>query len=157
TRAARMSAAGGGRGLPRPAPSSATPKSLCWVRPPRQRRRGLPRGARPGGRGGPPARPPRPPPPPAAPRPRPRAPPAPSRCRPPKDRMKLVATSAGVDTPRFVLAGDDADVARAARSLKFPLFVKPRAAGDSLGIEADSLARTPAQLRAAARRVIASF
>src|SRR5579871_5421982 len=57
---------------------------------------------------------------------------------PSKELMKLVASSVGVDTPRFVLAESDADVERAAATLPFPLFVKPADGGDSLGIDADA-------------------
>src|SRR6516164_5028451 len=63
--------------------------------------------------------------------------PTPALYDPPKDVMKRVATSVGVDTPRFALAESETDVERAAASLPFPLFVKPAAAGDSLGIDAD--------------------
>jgi D-alanine-D-alanine ligase len=83
--------------------------------------------------------------------------PTPALYDPPKDVMKRVAASVGVDTPRFVLAENDADVDRAAASLPFPLFVKPAGAGDSLGIDADALVSSREQLRQTARRVLAQF
>lgn len=54
---------------------------------------------------------------------------------PSKELMKLVARSSGVDIPAFA-AVESVDEARdAARRLPFPLFVKPAAYGDSMGID----------------------
>jgi D-alanine-D-alanine ligase len=64
---------------------------------------------------------------------------------PSKELMKYVAHTRGVRYPKFASHADDA-VAR----LSFPLFVKPAHAGDSLGIDADSLCRTPDEVRAKA-------
>jgi len=73
----------------------------------------------------------------------------------PKDVMKLVAVSAGVEVPRWVLARTEADVAEAAATMRFPLFVKPAGYGDSMGIDERSLAATPAGLkRQAAKRLL---
>jgi D-alanine-D-alanine ligase-like ATP-grasp enzyme len=56
---------------------------------------------------------------------------------PPKPLMKYVAHSAGVATPRHVvvLPGEDAAAAVTRAGLRFPLFVKPAKAGDSLGVD----------------------
>ena len=74
-----------------------------------------------------------------------------------KDVMKMVASSVGVDTPRFVLAERDADIERAAAALPFPLFVKPAGEGDSLGIDADAYVTSAAALRRTARRVLSQY
>jgi len=65
---------------------------------------------------------------------------------PPKDLMKLVALSSGVAVPAWQLVGPGDDPAAAARGLRYPLFVKPSAYGDSLGIDEHSLVTTPAEL-----------
>jgi D-alanine-D-alanine ligase len=83
--------------------------------------------------------------------------PTPGLYDPSKELMKLVASSVGVDTPRFVLAQSDEDIERAAASLSFPLFVKPADAGDSLGIDADACVDSPAALRRTARRVLSEY
>lgn len=59
---------------------------------------------------------------------------------PPKPVMKYVAHSAGIATPRHVVlgAGDDAVQATRRAGLRYPLFVKPAKAGDSLGIDEHS-------------------
>jgi len=65
---------------------------------------------------------------------------------PPKDLMKLVALSSGVGVPAWQLVGPGDDATAAARALRFPLFVKPSAYGDSLGIDEHSLVTTPEEL-----------
>jgi len=74
---------------------------------------------------------------------------------PSKDLMKYVAHVQGVATPKSVefRAGDAIDVSH----LAYPLFVKPGHAGDSLGIDADSLVRNPARLAAKVDAVVADF
>ncbi len=64
---------------------------------------------------------------------------------PSKELMKYVAHTRGVLYPRFACEIEEA-IAR----LRFPLFVKPANAGDSLGIDDDSLCRTPHEVRAKA-------
>lgn len=56
---------------------------------------------------------------------------------PPKPLMKYVAHAVGVTTPRHVVVTprDDARAAVARAGLRFPLFVKPAHAGDSLGVD----------------------
>lgn len=72
-----------------------------------------------------------------------------------KDAMKQVASASDIPYPRFVLASDERDIDVAARSLTFPLFVKPNAAGDSLGVHDHALVHTPEALRGSALAVIA--
>ncbi len=72
---------------------------------------------------------------------------------PSKELMKYVAHTRGVPFPAFVL--NDCD--DALRRLRFPLFVKPAHAGDSLGIDAASLVRNEVELREKARAVRGEF
>jgi D-alanine-D-alanine ligase-like ATP-grasp enzyme len=65
---------------------------------------------------------------------------------PPKDLMKLVALSSGVNVPAWVLARTTADLPTAAATLRFPLFVKPSAYGDSMGIDDRSLVSSVVEL-----------
>jgi D-alanine-D-alanine ligase len=62
--------------------------------------------------------------------------------------MKYVAHTRGVRYPNFGCSAEDA-LAR----LRFPMFVKPAHAGDSLGIDADSLCRTAEEVRAKVRAI----
>lgn len=65
----------------------------------------------------------------------------------PKELMKYVAYTAGVKTAPHVLVEKPEDVELAFRQLRFPLFVKPAHAGDSLGVDDDSLVRNRRALR----------
>jgi D-alanine-D-alanine ligase-like ATP-grasp enzyme len=56
-----------------------------------------------------------------------------------KEMLKIVARYAQVHTPPHVLARTADDVATAAESLRFPLFVKPGEGGDSFGVDEASL------------------
>ena len=57
---------------------------------------------------------------------------------PPKELMKYVAYTQGVNTPAYVLIETLGDIA-SCNHLRYPLFVKPSKAGDSLGIDDLSL------------------
>ncbi len=65
----------------------------------------------------------------------------------PKDVMKYVSYAVGVKTPRHVVVEKPEDVEAAFRELRFPMFVKPAHAGDSLGVDEDSLVRNRRALR----------
>ncbi len=65
---------------------------------------------------------------------------------PPKDLMKYVAYCEGVKTPNYFLVKDINDIETQTVSLKFPLFVKPAKAGDSLGIDDKSLVHDKKEL-----------
>lgn len=73
---------------------------------------------------------------------------------PKKLLMKYVAHISGVKTARHVMVTSPADVDEAVRRLRFPLFVKPAHAGDSLGIDAASLCPDRAALE---RKVAATL
>ena len=58
---------------------------------------------------------------------------------PPKDLLKYVAYCEGVLSPAYVVVHKAEELKDLAAELKFPLFVKPAHAGDSLGVAEDSL------------------
>ncbi|MEO5905633.1 MAG: SET domain-containing protein-lysine N-methyltransferase, partial [Saprospiraceae bacterium] len=65
---------------------------------------------------------------------------------PPKDVMKYVAYTEGVKTPAFALIESMEDIGKDCAHLKYPLFVKPHQAGDSLGVDQHSLVHTEEEL-----------
>jgi D-alanine-D-alanine ligase len=67
---------------------------------------------------------------------------------PPKPLMKYVAYCAGVKTPLAVEVGSIKDIDDAILRLRFPMFVKPAKAGDSLGVDEHSKVNTPGELKA---------
>ena len=67
---------------------------------------------------------------------------------PPKELMKYVAYTEGVQTPDYVVVESIEDLDLVTQKLSFPLFVKPAKAGDSLGIDTQSLVRNRAELQA---------
>lgn len=75
----------------------------------------------------------------------------------PKSMMKSIAFFAGVETAGFVVAETIAQIEQAATELSFPLFVKPLALADGLGIDGRSLVTTYAELVATATEVMATF
>ncbi len=66
---------------------------------------------------------------------------------PPKELMKYVAYVGGIRTPAFALIDSLDSIARECAHLKYPLFVKPHQAGDSLGIDHTSLVNNEEELR----------
>ena len=58
---------------------------------------------------------------------------------PPKDLMKYVAYTEGIKTPAFALIESVDCIDKECGHLQYPLFVKPDKAGDSLGIDENSL------------------
>jgi D-alanine-D-alanine ligase-like ATP-grasp enzyme len=58
---------------------------------------------------------------------------------PPKELMKYVAYTCGVKTPSCVLVKNISQADEITSKIDFPLFIKPAKAGDSLGIDKDSL------------------
>ncbi|HMO62351.1 MAG TPA: SET domain-containing protein-lysine N-methyltransferase [Ferruginibacter sp.] len=65
---------------------------------------------------------------------------------PAKELMKYVAYTAGISTPAFALVEDASDTLQECRHLRYPLFVKPHKAGDSLGIDEKSLVHNDNEL-----------
>ena len=72
---------------------------------------------------------------------------------PPKERMKYVAFCEGVLTPAYVLIEKEEDLVTACTQLRFPLFIKPAKAGDSLGIDEHSLVHTREELAEKVRSI----
>lgn len=66
---------------------------------------------------------------------------------PPKELMKYVAYTEGVNTPAFTIIERAEDIDKECRTLKYPLFVKPHKAGDSLGVDEKSLVNNAAELK----------
>src|SRR4030095_3471241 len=76
---------------------------------------------------------------------------------PPKELMKYVAYSAGIKTPAFALIDSMDDITRECKHLKYPLFVKPHKAGDSLGVDQASLVRTEEELRSKCASILEEY
>lgn len=76
---------------------------------------------------------------------------------PPKPLMKYVAYAEGIKTPAFALVNDVADVETECGHLKYPLFVKPAKAGDSLGVDDKSLVHNIEELREKAGAIISEY
>jgi len=66
---------------------------------------------------------------------------------PPKELMKYLAYCEGVKTPGYVIVQELRDVEDAVKHLRFPLFVKPAKAGDSLGVDEHSLVHNKIELQ----------
>jgi D-alanine-D-alanine ligase len=73
---------------------------------------------------------------------------------PSREAMKLACRSEGIDTPDYVLARCEADVERAAESLRFPLFVKHYSSYSSVDLSRRSRVLSPAGLRQQARKIM---
>ena len=65
---------------------------------------------------------------------------------PPKDLMKYVAYTVGINTPAFALVESPDCIEKECNHLQYPLFVKPVKAGDSLGIDQHSLVNNKEEL-----------
>ncbi len=66
---------------------------------------------------------------------------------PPKELMKYVAYCEGVKTPGYVIVHDLSDIEEVMDHLRFPMFVKPAKAGDSLGVDENSLVKNKIELQ----------
>lgn len=75
----------------------------------------------------------------------------------PKELMKYIAFCEGVTTPGFVLINEMKDLDDAVKNLKFPLFVKPAHAGDSLGVDEHSLVHTKEELKNKVKSIIQEY
>jgi D-alanine-D-alanine ligase len=76
---------------------------------------------------------------------------------PPKDLMKYVAYTAGIKTPAFALIELVDCIEKECSHLKYPLFVKPDKAGDSLGIDNDSLVKNKEDLTNKCTNIIKEY
>ena len=66
---------------------------------------------------------------------------------PPKELMKYVAYTEGVSAPAYALIEREVETEQACQHLRFPLFVKPAKAGDSLGVDEHSLVQNMDELK----------
>ena len=76
---------------------------------------------------------------------------------PTKEIMKYVAYTEGIDTPAYTLVTSGNNLDAQVQHLRFPLFVKPAKAGDSLGIDEQALVQDPGALHTQVRRLLAQF
>ncbi len=76
---------------------------------------------------------------------------------PPKPLMKYVAYISGIKTPSSVEVTSSTPLSKLSENLKYPLFVKPAKAGDSLGVDDNSLVRNEAELAAKVTAIIDEF
>jgi D-alanine-D-alanine ligase-like ATP-grasp enzyme len=76
---------------------------------------------------------------------------------PPKELMKYVAHCEGVKIPAYSLIEKMEDINGVVKYLKFPLFVKPAKAGDSLGVDEHSLVNTREELVSKAASIIEEY
>ena len=76
---------------------------------------------------------------------------------PPKELMKYVAYTASVATPAYAIVNSINEIKQSTRSLSFPMFLKPSKAGDSLGIDTNSLVRDYQELKSKAVTLLAEF
>jgi len=76
---------------------------------------------------------------------------------PSKDLMKYVAFCSNILVPKHVLINSGEEIGNIHKELTFPLFVKPAKAGDSLGIDDNSLVYDPEHLFEKVNATLAEF
>lgn len=76
---------------------------------------------------------------------------------PPKELMKYVAYTVGVNTPAYALLESEENIEPECNHLKYPLFVKPHKAGDSLGIDEKSLVNNVQELKEKTKAIIDEY
>jgi D-alanine-D-alanine ligase len=76
---------------------------------------------------------------------------------PTKELMKYVAYCEGVATPQYIRIDEEKDVEKIGQQLNYPLFVKPVKAGDSLGIDEQSLVHDQKELMKKIRESIEEY
>lgn len=76
---------------------------------------------------------------------------------PEKVLMKYVAYTEGVSTPAYALVETEESIEEVCGHLKFPLFVKPAKAGDSLGVDDKSLVHDMGGLKEKVHSIIEEY
>ncbi len=76
---------------------------------------------------------------------------------PPKELMKYVAYTEGINTPAYALINSVDEIETECKYLKYPLFVKPAKAGDSLGIDDKSLVNNLEELKLKVQSIIDEY
>ncbi len=75
----------------------------------------------------------------------------------PKKLMKYVAYCEGVRIPPYALINSLEEIEKETAQLKYPLFVKPAHAGDSLGVDEKSLVNNLSELKAKCASIIEEY
>ena len=76
---------------------------------------------------------------------------------PTKELMKYVAFTEEILTPHYALIDSLDDLEKSVKKLKFPLFIKPAKAGDSLGIDDQSKVYDLASLKVKAEKLLNEY
>ncbi len=76
---------------------------------------------------------------------------------PPKELMKYLAFCENVKTPAYILINEISDAEEAVKKLDFPVFVKPAKAGDSLGVDQQSLVQNKSALIEKCQNIIGEY
>ena len=76
---------------------------------------------------------------------------------PPKELMKYVAYTEGISTPAYSLITDEENIEDVCAHIKFPLFIKPAKAGDSLGVDDKSLVHNIDELKQKVHAIIDEY
>ncbi len=76
---------------------------------------------------------------------------------PPKELMKYVAYISGIEVPNYRIVKNLEDLNDLSTQLKFPLFVKPSKAGDSLGVDDKSFVQDEKNLLIKVRNLLNEF
>ncbi len=76
---------------------------------------------------------------------------------PTKELMKYVAFTEAINTPRYALIDSIDTLEQQVAKLRFPLFVKPAKAGDSLGIDDQSKVTNLTELKLTAKKILKEF
>lgn len=76
---------------------------------------------------------------------------------PPKELMKYVAYVSGIEVPNYRIVRNMEDINELSMHLRFPLFVKPAKAGDSLGVDDHSLVNDEKSLLIKVKNVLEEF
>lgn len=76
---------------------------------------------------------------------------------PEKVTMKYVAYTRGIASPAFALIKNSTVLEKDTASLRYPLFVKPAKAGDSLGIDDHSLLHSYTELESQVKRLLPEY
>ena len=71
--------------------------------------------------------------------------------------MKYLAYCEGVKSPGYVLLDNLDEVDEVVRLLRFPMFVKPAKAGDSLGVDEHSLVHSKQELMEKAASIMEEY
>ena len=76
---------------------------------------------------------------------------------PPKELMKYVAYVSGIEVPNYRIVKSLEDINDLSVHLRFPLFVKPAKAGDSLGVDDNSLVHDEKSLLIKVKNLLEEF